>query len=183
MSWSQVLTTLRSEFADLSDVEQLTRVSTRLLVAVLLGAAVGWQRERHGSAAGLRTHMLVALGAALFMVTPAQTGADGDAMSRVLQGVVSGIGFLGASAVLKLGDRGKIRGLTTAASIWTTAAIGVAVGHGREATALLATLIVLAILDAVARLEPRLHPRKPTAQPEDQAPPPQRRSSDAADED
>jgi putative Mg2+ transporter-C (MgtC) family protein len=173
MSWTQVVTTLRSEFADLSDVEQLTRVGTRLLVAVLLGAAIGWQRERHGSAAGLRTHMLVALGAALFMLMPAQAGLDSGGMSRVLQGVVAGIGFLGASAVLKLGDRGKIRGLTTAAGIWTTAAIGAAVGYGREATALLATLIVLVILDAVARLERRVRPRQ-ADRPKGPAPPPNR---------
>jgi putative Mg2+ transporter-C (MgtC) family protein len=163
MSWAQVAETIRLEFADLSDVEQLTRAGTRLLAAVLLGAAIGWQRERHGSAAGLRTHMLVALGAALFMVTPALSGASTDGLSRVLQGLVAGIGFLGASAVLKLGDRGKIRGLTTAAGIWTAAAIGAAAGQGREATAILATVIVLVILDAVARLERRVRPRRKAA--------------------
>lgn len=158
MSWAQVAETIRSEFTDLSDVEQLTRACTRLLVAVLLGAAIGWERERRGSAAGLRTHMLVALGAALFVLAPAQAGLEDDAMSRVLQGVISGIGFLGAGAVLKLSDQGEIRGLTTAASVWATAAIGIAVGQGREATALLATLIALVILAIVSRLEAPAHP-------------------------
>ncbi len=177
--------TLRSEFADLNDVEQLTRVSTRLVVAVLLGAAIGWERERRHSAAGLRTHMLVALGAALFVVAPAQSGLDADGMSRVLQGVISGIGFLGAGAVLKLSDQGEIRGLTTAASIWATAAIGVAVGSGREATGLLATLIVLMILGVVARMEVYQSQRDATAVTEaDTAPPPRprRRATDATDE-
>jgi putative Mg2+ transporter-C (MgtC) family protein len=184
MSWAAVLETVRSEFADLNDVEQLTRVSTRLVVAVLLGAAIGWEREKRRSAAGLRTHMLVALGAALFVVAPAQAGMEGDALSRVLQGVISGIGFLGAGAVLKLSEQGEIRGLTTAASIWATAAIGIAVGSGREATALLATLIVVVILSVLARLEQRLHhPRSPGTQPGGNAAAPKRRATDARDED
>jgi putative Mg2+ transporter-C (MgtC) family protein len=150
--WSQVAATLQSEFSDLPDVEQFTRVTVRLVVAVLLGALIGYERELRRSAAGLRTHMLVALGAALFVIVPAQAGMPPADMSRVLQGVISGIGFLGAGAVLKLSAQGEIRGLTTAASIWATAAIGLAVGMGREATAVLATLIVLVILSVVARL-------------------------------
>lgn len=184
MSWARVLETIRSEFADLNDVEQLTRVSTRLVVAVLLGALIGWERERRRSAAGLRTHMLVALGAALFVVAPLQVGIEDDAMSRVLQGIISGIGFLGAGAVLKLSSQGEIRGLTTAASIWATAAIGIAVGSGREATALLATLIVVVILGGLARLEQRMHhPRSPGTQPGAGAPPAPRRKTAAGDED
>ncbi|NML17539.1 MgtC/SapB family protein [Azohydromonas caseinilytica] len=184
MSWAQVLKTIESEFVDLSDVEQLTRACTRLTVAILLGAAIGWERERRRSAAGLRTHMLVALGAALFVLAPAQAGLEEDGLSRVLQGVISGIGFLGAGAVLKLSEQGEIRGLTTAASIWATAAIGVAVGQGREATALLATLIVLAILVVLAQLERRMHHFKsPGTQPEDDdTPRRRRRAGDAADE-
>jgi putative Mg2+ transporter-C (MgtC) family protein len=162
MSWAQVVQTIQSEFTDLSDVEQLTRACTRLTVAVILGALIGWERERRQSAAGLRTHMLVALGAALFVLAPTQAGLDEDGMSRVLQGVISGIGFLGAGAVLKLNEQGEIRGLTTAASIWATAAIGIAVGQGREATALLATLITLVILAIVSRFEAHEHPHDAT---------------------
>lgn len=181
MSWAVLLDTLKSEFASLQDLEQLTRAATRLLLAVLLGAAIGWQREQHGSAAGLRTHMLVALGAALFMLIPAQTGLSGDGPSRVLQGVVAGIGFLGASAVLKLGDRGKIRGLTTAAGIWATAAVGAAAGQGHAATALMAALIVLAILGAMARLERRWRPRK-AARHKERPPSAPHRTGSGADE-
>jgi putative Mg2+ transporter-C (MgtC) family protein len=153
--WQQVVDTLRAEFSDLVDVQQFTRVTVRLVVAVLLGALIGWERERRESFAGLRTHMLVALGSALFVVVPQLAGTEIGDMSRVLQGVVAGIGFLGAGAVLKQSEQGQIHGLTTAASIWATAAIGVAVGLGREGTALLATLLVLVILAALYRLEKR----------------------------
>jgi putative Mg2+ transporter-C (MgtC) family protein len=148
-----VLATLRSELSDLNDVERLTRVTLRLLVAVLLGAAIGWERERRDAAAGLRTHMLVALGCAVFVLVPLMGGMEPESISRVLQGVTAGIGFLGAGAVLKSSGDGEIRGLTTAASIWTTAAIGVAVGLGHEATAILVTVLVLFILAAVFRIE------------------------------
>ena len=141
-----VLATIRAEFSDLLDAEQFTRVTLRLLVALLLGACVGWDRERRDADAGLRTHMLVALGAALFVVVPVEAGMSPEDLSRVLQGIVSGIGFLGAGAVLKDRSEGRIHGLTTAGSIWATAAIGIAAGMGREATALLSTLLVLVVL-------------------------------------
>ena len=144
--WQRVWGAVQAEFGDLGGAEDFTRVTLRLIVAVLLGAMIGYERERRHAAAGLRTHMLVALGAALFVVVPHEAGMDADALSRVLQGVISGIGFLGAGAVLKMRDEGEIHGLTTAASIWATAAIGIAVGMGREATALLATVIALIIL-------------------------------------
>ena len=144
--WPRVIAALHSEFADLGDVEQLTRVTVRLSMALLFGALIGWNRERHESAAGLRTHMLVALGAAVFVMVPQSSGAQWDALSRVLQGVIAGIGFLGAGAVLKLDDLQQIRGLTTAASIWATASVGVTVGLGREGTALVITLLTLLVL-------------------------------------
>jgi putative Mg2+ transporter-C (MgtC) family protein len=97
--------------------------------------------------------MLVAVGAALFVFVPLQSGFEVADLSRVLQGLVSGIGFLGAGAILKLSDKQEIRGLTTAASLWMTAAIGVAVGMGREATAIFSTLLALVILSAMARFK------------------------------
>lgn len=154
--WQRVGSAVQAEFSDLSDIEQFTRVALRLVIAVLLGAMIGYERQRRHKAAGLRTHMLVALGAALFVVVPQEAGMDGEALSRVLQGVIAGVGFLGAGAVLKLSDEGEIRGLTTAATIWTTAAIGIAVGMGREATALLGTVIVLVILSMLYRLDRRI---------------------------
>jgi len=151
-----ILATLRDEFADLNDPEQFTRVALRLLVATTLGAVVGYERERHGKTAGLRTHMLVALGVALLIVSAEQSGITPSDMSRVLQGLFAGIGFLGAGAILKLDDKERVKGLTTAASIWATAAIAAAAGLGREATAVLATVLTYVILAVLLRLEKRM---------------------------
>ncbi len=159
--WERIWATVQQEFSDIHDVEQATRVALRLLLAVLLGAAIGFERERRESAAGLRTHMLVALGAALFVLVPELGGMEHDGMSRVLQGVIAGVGFLGAGAVLKMNRDGEVRGLTTAAGIWATAAIGVTVGQGREATALLATVLVVIILSMLYRLERYITPVEP----------------------
>lgn len=145
--------TLQSEFSDLSNVEDVTRVVVRLVSAVLLGGLVGWNRERHGTAAGLRTHMMVALGSALFVLVPQQAGMHLGDMSRVFQGVVAGIGFLGAGAIIKIDSKEQIKGLTTAAGIWATAAIGVAAGMGRGALAALSTLLALVILGVLPRFE------------------------------
>lgn len=164
--WQQVAETLQQEFSDLSDAAQLTRVALRLVVATLLGGLIGYEREMRESAAGLRTHMLVALGAALFVLVPQQVGMHPQELSRVVQGVIAGIGFLGAGAVLKQSDQGEIRGLTTAAGIWATAAIGVTVGLGHEATALLATLLTLLILAVLRRSD---QPRAPTTPDDDEA--------------
>jgi putative Mg2+ transporter-C (MgtC) family protein len=150
-----VTATLRAEFSDLLQVEQVTRVTARLAVALLLGAVIGWDRERRDADAGLRTHMLVSLGAALFVLVPAEAGMGSDALSRVVQGIVAGIGFLGAGAVLKMGNEGRIHGLTTAATIWATAAVGMSAGLGREGTALLATAFILLVLVGLRRLEVR----------------------------
>ena len=141
-----IWTTVQAEFGDLADVERLTRATWRMGEALLLGAAIGWDRERRDAEAGLRTHMLVALGAALFVLVPMESGMNDEQLSRVVQGLVSGIGFLGAGAVLKDQDEGRIHGLTTAASIWATAAVGVAAGLGLTGTALLATVFILLVL-------------------------------------
>jgi putative Mg2+ transporter-C (MgtC) family protein len=153
--WIEVGATIRAEFSDLGDVQQLTRICVRLLVAIFLGGLLGYERETRGTSAGLRTHMLVALGAALFVLVPLQTGMTIPDLSRVLQGIVSGIGFLGAGAIIKLSQDREIRGLTTAASIWLTAAIGIAAGMGREATAILSTALALIILALLRRRAPR----------------------------
>ena len=154
----EVIATVRSEFSDVPDVAQITRIAVRLLLAALLGGILGYEREHHGKAAGIRTHMLVSLGAALFVLVPQQGGMALADMSRVLQGVIAGIGFLGAGAILKLKDEEQVHGLTTAASIWRTAAIGIACGLGREATAVFSMLLALMIL-AVLPLLTRPHPR------------------------
>lgn len=145
-AWEIVVGTLAAEFSDLSDIEDLARLVVRLLLAATLGGLLGLQRERHGKEAGLRTHMLVALGAALFVLVPLQSGAGADGLSRVMQGVIAGVGFLCAGTVLKTGGEEHVRGLTTAAGIWMTAAIGMAAGLGREGTAVLSTLLALGVL-------------------------------------
>ena len=141
-----IMATLASEFSDLTDVEQATRVGLRLLVAALLGGLLGYERETHGKAAGVRTHMLVCTGAALFVLGSELVGGGDDAMSRVVQGIVAGIGFLGVGTIIKGSNMNEVKGLTTAAGVWMTAAVGVCVGLGLEATAVLATLLMLYIL-------------------------------------
>lgn len=151
MWWETVLRTIQQEFSDLGNTEDLTRLCVRLLVAVVLGGLLGYQRESIGAAAGLRTHMLVSLGCALFVIIPLQAGMELDDLSRVIQGVTAGIGFLGAGAILKLTDENQIVGLTTAASIWLTAAVGLAAGMGREGTAVVSALFAFVILSLLRK--------------------------------
>ncbi|MEM5278659.1 MgtC/SapB family protein [Cupriavidus taiwanensis] len=149
--WTEIFRTFRAEFADVPDAAEATRLLVRLCMAVVLGGLVGYERESSGKAAGLRTHMLVALGSALFVLVPLQAGVPLADMSRVLQGLIAGIGFLGAGAILKQNDEAHIKGLTTAASIWMVAAIGVAAGLGRDTTAVIATVFTLVILQILQR--------------------------------
>jgi putative Mg2+ transporter-C (MgtC) family protein len=144
--WDTVLQTVVAEFSDLGSAREVTQVVLRLLVASLLGGLLGLQRERQGKAAGLRTHMLVAASSALVVVVSLQGGLGPDALSRVLQGLLAGVGFVCAGAILKLEREEQVHGLTTAAGVWMTAVIGIAAGLGREMTAALSTLLVLGIL-------------------------------------
>lgn len=149
--WDTVLSTLRAEFSDVPDAEQVTRILTRLLLAALLGGVLGYEREHKGKAAGIRTHMLVAMGSALFVLVPLLGGMPPGDLSRVLQGVIAGVGFLGAGAIVKQRAEENVQGLTTAAGIWMTAAIGVACGMGRETTAVISTLLALVVLALLPR--------------------------------
>ena len=151
---AQIGAAIQAEFSDLGDVGTITTVCVRLVVAVALGAILGYERESVGANAGLRTHMLVSLGSALFVLIPVQAGMAISDLSRVLQGVTAGVGFLGAGAILKSHDENHIRGLTTAAGLWLTAAVGVAAGMGREATAVLSALFALAILSLLKFTKP-----------------------------
>lgn len=147
--WQSIWNTVLSEFSDVPDAAQITRITVRLLVAALLGGLLGYEREQRGKSAGVRTHMLVAIGAALFVLIPQQAGATAADLTRVLQGLIAGVGFLGAGAIISGTKQVETRGLTTAAGIWVTAAIGIAAGMGRESTAVLSTLIALFILSVV----------------------------------
>lgn len=164
MEWWEMLgRVVASEFSDLPDLEHAVRVSVRLLVAAFLGGALGYEREYKGKAAGLRTHMLVSLGAALFVLVPLEAGMKVEDLSRVMQGIITGVGFLGAGTILKGDSLQDVKGLTTAAGIWLTAAIGVAAGLGHESTAVLTTVFALAILRLMPYLEKhvaRVSPRK-----------------------
>jgi putative Mg2+ transporter-C (MgtC) family protein len=138
-------------------------LSVRIIVAAALGLAVGFEREIHGHPAGLRTHMLVAAGSGLFTVLSAYgfEGVRGVANlapvdpTRIAAQIVSGIGFLGAGAILK--DGVVIRGLTTAASLWATSAVGMAAGAGEYIIAVVATATVLVSLWPINALAERLH--------------------------
>ena len=144
---------LAAEFS-LPDVRTLTVIVSRLTTAIVLGGLLGLERERKGRAAGLKTHILVSVGSALFVLAPLQMGISGADVTRVMQGIVSGIGFLGAGAILKLDAEERIQGLTTAAGIWMTAAIGMAAGMGMEMVAFITTIAALAVVSTLPKLMP-----------------------------
>ena len=148
-----------ADFSDLPSVGEAIRMTVRLLLAAMLGALLGYDRERVGKSAGLRTHMLITLGTALFVIIPQQAGLSDADISRVIQGLATGIGFLGAGSIVKGRHEGEIQGLTTAAGIWVTAAIGIAAGLGREASAILGAMLAFIILSGLARVS-RLIDRK-----------------------
>jgi putative Mg2+ transporter-C (MgtC) family protein len=144
--WQQATDAISRDFADIADVGRMATVCFRLVLAGILGGMLGYERESKGKAAGLRTHMLVALGAALFIMAPSLAEFEDTSLSRIIQGLVAGIGFLGAGAIVKGRPGEEVEGLTTAASIWMTAAIGMTVGMGRASTAILSALLALAVL-------------------------------------
>jgi putative Mg2+ transporter-C (MgtC) family protein len=144
--------TVAAEFSDLSLVHA-AQLAVRLLIAAAVGGVLGWQRLHAGKAAGLRTHILVAVGAAALVAVPEQAGMGLDGISRIIQGVVTGIGFLGAGSILKADSEDRVRGLTTAAGIWLTAGVGVVAGMGREASALLLGVVAYFTLSTLARWE------------------------------
>ncbi len=135
------------------DAHGFARVVIRLTLALLLSAIIGWEREREGKAAGLRTHMLVALGAAMFVQAAQENGASPDDMTRVVQGIATGIGFMGGGVILQLVAERRVKGLTTAAGLWLTAAIGVSAGLGRFTTAVLGTALCWMVLEIFHRIE------------------------------
>ena len=145
----------------LIDRHRLAVVLVRVVAATVLGAIVGIEREKAGKPAGLRTHMLVSLGTAVVVLACAGSGMDSDGLSRVIQGIVTGIGFIGAGSILKLSDQRDIQGLTTAAGLWMTAAIGVAVGVGSLGLALIGTVFTLIILALVGAVEARAEKGSP----------------------
>ncbi|MDQ4123128.1 MAG: MgtC/SapB family protein [Acidobacteriota bacterium] len=143
------------------NAEQLTRVIIRLFAAALFGAAIGLERERAGKPAGFRTHILITVGTTIFVIACSGAGLTVEGLSRVIQGIVTGIGFLGAGSILKLSDERDIQGLTTAAGVWMTAAIGVTVGLGSIGLALISTVLALIILAMAGFFEYRFKNETP----------------------
>jgi putative Mg2+ transporter-C (MgtC) family protein len=135
------------------DANQWARIVIRLAAATLCGAAIGLQREKWGKPAGLRTHILVTVGTTLFVLSCSIYGMSSDGLSRVIQGIVTGIGFIGAGSILKLDKERDIQGLTTAAGVWMTAAIGVTIGLGSVGLAFLGTILTLIILTVAGKVE------------------------------
>jgi putative Mg2+ transporter-C (MgtC) family protein len=131
----------------------------RLGLALIVGGAIGWNRQRRRKSAGLRTHMLVSLGSALFVLVPMQASLSmsADGVSRVIQGIAAGVGFLGAGEILHQSrhDRASpmVKGLTSAASIWVTAALGIVSGCGWWQLAVSGTVFTLLTLSGVKKLE------------------------------
>jgi putative Mg2+ transporter-C (MgtC) family protein len=134
----------------------------RLATAAVLGAVLGIERELRGKAAGLRTNMLIALGSALFTLMSVEIArsAGGDA-TRIASQIAPGIGFLGAGAIIQ--GRGSVHGMTTAATIWVNAAIGMAAGSGSYGIAVLATVIALVVLAALDPIDTYLTRRRDRA--------------------
>jgi putative Mg2+ transporter-C (MgtC) family protein len=140
------------------DWPQLTRIGLRLVCAVTFAGLLGYERERKQRPAGLRTHMLVALGSAMFTIVPIEAGASAETLSRLVQGLAAGVGFLGAGAILKRDESKHVHGLTTAASIWMVAAIGFATGAGWIGLAILGTALTYLILAVLGRIEDQVAP-------------------------
>ncbi len=153
---------LMDELFSVPNADDLTRLISRLGAAALLGGMIGLEREWVGKAAGLRTHMTVALGCAAFMLVTLESDPTGGSLSRAIQGIAAGIGFIGAGTILKRSKEEDIQGLTTAASIWLTAAVGAAAGAGQGWLGLITVLmafLILSILTAVDKWLAKLRGR------------------------
>ncbi len=148
---------VRGEFADLS-LSEAARIGIRLGIAGFLGGLLGFERERRGKDAGIRTHVLVCMGTALFATIPSLAHWNDEAISRVLQGVITGIGFIGAGTIVKHNGEGRVEGLTTSAGIWFTCAVGIAAGLGKEASAILGAIFGLVILSLLPNVATKRKP-------------------------
>jgi putative Mg2+ transporter-C (MgtC) family protein len=139
----------------LPERKQFIQVIVRLLASVLIAGLIGYQRESSGKSAGLRTHILVSLGSTVFVLGCIGAGFREDATSRVIQGIVTGIGFIGAGTIIKREAESRIEGLTTSAGLWTTCALGVVVGLGELGIALISGVVAFLVLTALHWFEQR----------------------------
>ncbi len=137
---------------------EIARITVRLVVAAVLGGILGFQRAEAGKAAGMRTHMLVALGAAIVVLAPELAGMSTADISRIIQGTVTGIGFIGGGVILKQSEHRRVEGITTAAGIWLTATVGIVIGMGRLGLGIAGAILALVILTVVGRIERKYIP-------------------------
>ena len=147
-----------------AEQEQVLPIMVRLALALVLSGVVGWERGRRGHNAGLRTHMMVGMGAALFTLIPVLASTDTN-LAEVVKGVAAGVGFLGAGTILKDPERQEIEGLTTAASIWMVAALGLAIGAGFYLTGIISVALAWLVLSPVRRLERQIGLDRDSQQP------------------
>src|SRR3954454_2146756 len=157
--WQDIWQKVCDDFSVAPRAGVIVQFVLRLLVAAILGGMLGYTRELLGKEAGMRTHMLVGMGAAFFMATGHHAGMANADLSRVMAGVLTGIGFLGGGVILKLASEKEIHGLTTAAGIWFTAAVGVGVGMGQMMTAIAGAVLGLAVLTIMRKIERRIRGR------------------------
>jgi|APLak6261698768_1056241.scaffolds.fasta_scaffold27975_2 putative Mg2+ transporter-C (MgtC) family protein len=127
------------------DISTELTLLPRLLIATVLGGIIGYEREIHGRAAGIRTYAAVSLGAAMFTIINAHVPNLSD-HTRIVSNIVTGIGFLGAGIIFRDAGNGLITGLTTAATLWATAAVGVAAGFGMYVISIFSTIILFLLL-------------------------------------
>ena len=132
-------------------------------MAVVLGGVVGLERQLSGKPAGLRTNIMICLGSAVFTIISEQMAKPGDSVTRIASQIVTGVGFLGAGAIIR--ERGGIHGLTTAATIWLVASIGMACGAGFYSLAVISTIIAIIVLLGLVKLDKLLEQSRAKHQP------------------
>lgn len=154
--------TITSElFRGIPQTDMLIRFLVRIFAALVFGALIGLQRASVGKAAGMRTHVLVCTGTCLFVVAAIGGSFGDDAISRIIQGIVTGIGFIGAGTIVKGDQESQVQGLTTASGIWMTSGIGVVTGLGMVGLGFIGTLVALLILALAEKFEVAMHIKKP----------------------
>jgi putative Mg2+ transporter-C (MgtC) family protein len=154
--WLALLDSLRAEFGwGAPEPGVLARALLRLSLAVLAGGLMGWDRQRRGKSAGLRTHMLVCVGGALFILATIETIGVQGRLADVYQGLAQGIGFIGGGVILQLTRQRRVMNLTTAATLWATAAVGGALGAGHYTLAAVAVAVAMFVLKVCRLLEPQ----------------------------
>ncbi len=150
-------------------MDQALDIALRLSVATFLGVLIGLNRDLQGKPTGVRTMGLVCLGSALIVIAAELVGGPGDA-TRAVQGIITGVGFLGSGVIIKSDDSSRVHGLTTAATVWLTAAMGITCGLGHWRLALVATSLSFIVLVLGGRFEKAVHRRWPHSPNDSQSP-------------